>query len=445
MKKILAIAFLLLFSILENSAYSQLEKLIVETYYVSDANDATDEFGGGLEEGSTTYRVYVDLLPGSRIVSIYGDEAHPFSIQSTETFFNHLSDGQTFAKDFVRARYLEGTVALDTWLTLGQTTKLQGGRTFYGILKNQDDDGSFIGGENNDGGSEAVAGGLLINNSPLAGSPLTETDGMDTLNYTPTDWFSFGLIDFISGEDTTMFGSINARNGFYSENFTLSNSGVYGVIPDSNQVLIAQLTTKGELSFSMNIEVEYLENGEWVSAVYVGTNSAIGPGIIYNPYLTYPYSCGCNDPNYLEYNPNVICLEEGACATEIVFGCLDELACNYDPIANYNIPALCCYPGWCGGRNIEEVCPQYKGRSFDVEIYPNPASNSINANIISGESADFTISIINSYGNEVAREFVAEGPLNFIREFEISNLVPGVYHLRVASELGQQTKLFVKL
>lgn len=44
---------------------AQLQKVIVEKYYISDANDATDTLGGGLSAGSTTYRIYVDLVPGS--------------------------------------------------------------------------------------------------------------------------------------------------------------------------------------------------------------------------------------------------------------------------------------------------------------------------------------------------------------------------------------------
>lgn len=65
---------------------AQLEKVFIETYYVSDANDATDITGGGVEEGSITYRIYVDLLPGSQLVEIFGDADHPFEIMSTDTF-----------------------------------------------------------------------------------------------------------------------------------------------------------------------------------------------------------------------------------------------------------------------------------------------------------------------------------------------------------------------
>ena len=44
---------------------AQLQKVIVEKYYISDANDASDTLGGGINTGTTTYRIFVDLAPGS--------------------------------------------------------------------------------------------------------------------------------------------------------------------------------------------------------------------------------------------------------------------------------------------------------------------------------------------------------------------------------------------
>ena len=49
------------------SLQAQIEKIIVENYYISDANDATDTTGGQLQAGSKTYRIYIDLKLGSKI------------------------------------------------------------------------------------------------------------------------------------------------------------------------------------------------------------------------------------------------------------------------------------------------------------------------------------------------------------------------------------------
>lgn len=425
--------------------FGQLENVIVERYYVSDANDATDNIGGGLEEGSVTYRVYVDLEPGARLTKLFGSTGLPFSISSTEVFFNNLSDGETFAKDFIRARYEENTVALDTWLTLGQTTRKQGPITHFGILKSQDDNGSFVGGVNNDGGSEAIATGLLINEDPSIGVPLTIADGMDTLVNVPADWFSFGILDFISGEDTTMFGSVEQKSFFYRENFELSNTGVVGVIPDSNQVIVAQLTTKGDLNFVMNIEVEYYNGTEWVAKEYIGTNNPQNENQEYSPFLTYPPVCGCTDPNFIEYNPAFVCNAEGACVTPVVLGCTDPLACNYDPTANLNLAELCCYPGACEGRDLEAVCPQLKGESFDLNVFPNPTENVISINVISGVPNALRYQVLNAYGTVISEMEVENPPLNYVTSVDLESYPSGIYYVKVFTDLGNQSEILIKL
>ena len=442
MKTFITTLFISLFA--AHYASAQLEKVIVEKYYVSDANDATDVSGGGVPVGSTTYRIYVDLKPGTVLKRIYGDANHPFSISSSDVFFNNILDGQTFGKDFIKGRYLENTVALDTWLTLGQTAK-QGTKYYYGILKDQDTDGSFVGGANNDGGSAAVATGLMINQDPSCGIPLTVADGMDTLNSAPTNWYNAGVLDFLSGVDTTMFGSVTPQSSFLSSGFELSCSGVHGTVADSNQVIIAQLTTLGELAFNINITVEELVNGVPTLVNYVGTDSLLGENEIYNSYLSYPYSCGCTNPNFLEYNSSFICLEEGSCITPVVFGCTDHMACNYDPAANLNIQELCCYPGSCAGRNIEEVCPSLMGDNFDINLYPNPTSSDITLNIVAGAANDWTYEVYNTYGSVKLSGLFTSTDLNVVMPLSISNLDPGMYQLKVSNGEMSKHKLFIKL
>jgi hypothetical protein len=438
------IGLLVLFLLLAVNGFSQLERIIVETYYVSDENDATDVFGGGIAPGTTTYRIYADLVPGSTLKAMYGDALHPFHMSSTQPFFNHATDGQSFANNFIRARYEEGTVALDTWLTLGQTAR-QGPMSFYGILKEQDNNGSFVGGVNNDGGSEGVSSGLLINQTANMGLPLTVADGMDTLSIAPTGWFNSGLLDFVTGNDTTMFGSIEPRTEFFSTSFVLSNSGVQGLVADSNQIIIAQLTTSGELSFLLNLEVEYLENGEVQTTRYVGTNETSGPNEVFNPFLSFPFACGCTDANYLEFDAAAVCNLPGACATPIVLGCTDSLACNFDPLANFSTPNACCYVGWCNERNIEQVCPHLKGESFDFSVFPNPTSDVLTLNVISGFDTYIHYYVYNSYGTLEKENRVEETPLNFVESIPVSDLVPGVYQIKVKTSKGEQYQLFVKL
>lgn len=430
--------------LLPQVVYCQLEKIIVETYYVTDTNDATDIYGGTALPGMVTYRVYADLLPGTEVLAIYGDADHPFIIESTTPFYNHINDGQTFAKEFVKSRYQEGLVALDTWLTIGQTTKKQGDITHYGIPKNQDTDGSFIGGINNDGGSEMIEGGLLVNSA--LDYPLTLADGMDTLNYTPVDWITYGVTDFVTGADSTIFGSIALDStAFRSTNFLLSTSGVYGVNPDSNCVLLAQLTTTGELQFRLNLRLRYMVDGAPVIVSYVGSNVINTETEIYSPLLTYPLQCGCIDPEYLEYDATFACPDPSACQTPIHYGCLDSLACNYDPLANYAIPELCCYPGWCANRDIEAVCPTLMGARSEINVFPNPVEDLININILSGVPAKSKLWIRNAQGTVVLQHEEEEDKLNANIQFDLAHLVPGLYQIHVQNTTGDYYNLFLKL
>ena len=443
MKTFLTTLFFSLFA--GHYATAQLEKVIIEKYYVSDANDATDVDGGGVPVGSTTYRIYLDLKPGTILKRIYGDENHPFSISSSEVFFNNILDGKTFAKDFIKGRYLENTVALDTWLTLGQTAR-QGTKYFYGILKDQDTDGSFVGGANNDGGSALVPSGLLINQDPSCGIPLTIADGMDTLNAAPNNWQNSGVLDFFSGADSTIFGSLVPQNSYESSIFTLTCSGVQGTVADSNQVIIAQLTTLGELTFKINITLEELVNGVPTLVNYVSSDTLLGLNERFNAYLSYPYTCGCNNPNFIEYSSAFACYQEGSCVTPVVFGCTDSLACNYNPQANLNTPSLCCYPGACAGRNIEEVCPSLMGNDFDVNVYPNPTSGDMTMNIISGTSnSNWSYEVYNTYGSVKLSGLFTTTDLNVVMPLDLSNLDPGMYQLKVSNgDLNKHT-LFIKL
>lgn len=418
--------------------FCQIENVIVETYYISDSLDATDTIGGRLEIGSTTYRVFIDLAPGVKLRKIYGDQNHPLKFSSTEIVFNNSVDGLTFANDFNKSRYRENTVALDSWLTLGQTTRV-GSKTYFGILKSQDESGSFIGGVNNDGGSAMVPGGLLTNNNPAIGIPLTISDGMDTSSLVPASWANYGIINDTTGEDSTIFGSIKVGQEFISTNAALQNSGVMGVDPDSNQILIAQITTKGEIAFDLNIEVEVPASPNPVFVKYVAefvngeTNSDT---LKLSPFLRYPPVCGCSDPNYLEYNASFSCNNSDSCRTRIVFGCMDPLACNFSLDANYNLPGLCCYPGNCSDRDIGIVCPSLgHGRSVseNIEMYPNPVNTELIFKFTSEQEKDYSYSIFNSVGELVMEKELGLVSGLYIDQINMSELVEGIYIFRLRS------------
>jgi hypothetical protein len=424
--------------------FAQLEKVIVEKYYITDSLDATDITGGGIEKGTVTYRIYVDLAKGSKLRKIYGDNSHTLKINSTLPFFNNQADGQTFAKDFMRARYGENTVALDTWLTLGQTTKKQGNITYFGVLKNQDNNGSFIGGVNNDGGSAQLSQGLLLNDTSELGIPLTIADGMDTMTNVPQNWFDYGFKDLVTGTDTTIFGSVVSGISFESNNCTLSNDGVNGVIADSNQIIVAQLTTKGALSFELNIEIEAVINGDTSIIKYVARDTLLTSGTEYSPYLKYPFTCGCDDPDFLEYNSQYSCYLDGSCKTPIVYGCMDTMACNYDPKVNFQISSLCCYPGACNDRDIAYVCPQQLGNSYEIEVYPNPSQDVTSLDITMGQKQIVSYKLYNPYGNLLLEKSFNAESLIINEKINLSNLEKGMYHMVITIGSAEEHRVILR-
>jgi hypothetical protein len=428
------------------SVQAQLEKVIVEKYYITDANDATDITGGSIQPGTTTYRIYIDLLPNTRLKSVYGSTGHPVVFESTAPFYNHASDGQTYAKEFLKNRYSEGLVALDTWMTLGQTTKTQAGKTYFGIPKVADQDGSFIGGVNNDGGSALIPTGLLTNTDAQIGLPLTIADGMDTMTNVPSGWLTLGLIDIASGQDTTIFGSLQQSTSLNSEQFLIQNSGVMGKDPLANQVLIAQLTTAGELSFELNLELEVYQNGAWVSQKYVARDTLLQNDEAFNAFLSYPFQCGCTDPSYLEYSAAYACLLDGSCITPVVMGCMDTNACNYDSSVNVNVPGLCCYPGNCGGRDIAIVCPQLWEDNFEVLVVPNPTENSTKL-IVNGDFLNKQVSwtLMNAFGKTIeSDEFIADLSTNLAIDLDLAEQEAGVYFLEFSIVGMKKSEIIIK-
>ena len=132
------VLFFTLFLTITVNAQDAIIKTFVETYYISDNNDATDTLGGFLQSGSTTYRIYLQLKKACKLLSVYGDANHTIKINSTDVFFNNKDRGKTFGKEIVKTNLSNNTVALDSWITIGQATTTKNGLTYFGIPKSLD-------------------------------------------------------------------------------------------------------------------------------------------------------------------------------------------------------------------------------------------------------------------------------------------------------------------
>lgn len=413
-------------------AQSHIENVLVEKYYISDANDSSDTISGGLTEGSITYRVFLDLDTLCALRAIYGDTNHALVITSTAPFFNHLDRGRTFGHDLNNSALDEGTVALDSWLSLGAASNQK-----FGVPKDLDPDGSYVGGSNNDGGSEEIPGGLLVNDDPDAGIPLTTADGLmpGTGPVTPPSFTVQGNDPANVFADSTLsptFISYNTRVG-------CSTPGVNGPTTD-NRILLGQFTTAGELAFELNVEVE-TDDGTIIH--YVANDSILLADETASGLLVYPPQCGCMDPNFLEYDPNAGC-DDGSCATPIIFGCLDTLACNYDPNANFNVAELCCYgPDSCNGLDITIICPDIGMDEIaagpTLETFPNPASDRLHVAVQGPRMEEGTIILQDAMGRPVATATIVDHA-----EIDLTGLAKGPYVLTLNSSTARISRIVLK-
>ena len=195
-----------------------LEAIIVEKYYEATKEDCKDTTGGILSEGSVTYRIYADLKPGYHLQAVYGVPKHEFFFRTTTTFFNNKFGGQS-ADQIFDSKLNNNTIALDSWVTIGVATKER-----FGVLKTEDTDGSLIKRKGLD-----KADGLILSGQT-----------QKLLYY---------------GVDLSFFSDEKKASYFHSDNGSLAAvGGGVGKTP-ANQVLIAQLTTNGKLSFELNLQI----------------------------------------------------------------------------------------------------------------------------------------------------------------------------------------------
>ena len=229
-KHFYALASFIIILLINSSVYAQvkrplssddkasLEGIIVEKYYVFDANDKMDTIGGCLPKGSVTYRIYVDMKPNYTLQAVYGVPDHPLYIKTTTQFFNNTNQGQGTG-DYIDDRKIIGnTAVLDSWLTMGAATK-----SHFGILKSDDKDGSIV----------------KINS-------FIKGDGLVAGKIKPVTYF--GIIP-------NFFNTYNNANMFSTDNGSWAIFGGIKGPTEDNRVLIAQLTTDGKLSFELNIQI----------------------------------------------------------------------------------------------------------------------------------------------------------------------------------------------
>lgn len=233
--------FYVLLFLVPYASFSQdgLEGIFVEEYYVSDQADrAAFKSVGILEEGSTTYRIYVDLKPGYRLQAIYGSPEHPLYFKSTAPFYNHPEVGATHP-NIIPERSLKKDIALlDSWFCVGAS-----GENHMGVPR-------LIEGIENDSLLRLPA--EFLNHTERKSKSLKEASGMVRVIKPafPTFFQMDSCLKYLGA--ATLSDSLVIDNGAWAS----MGKGAVGLDSlNTNMILIAQLTTKGDLSFEINIQV----------------------------------------------------------------------------------------------------------------------------------------------------------------------------------------------
>lgn len=279
MKKLI---LLLSFSFIALSGKSQgLEGVIVEKYYISEANDTLANMDGGiLPVGSVTYRIFVDMLPGYTLQACYGEPgvagqcpSHDLKFETTTLFFNNEDRGSVHPT-YNLSSVDNNTVMLDSWLSMGAACS-----GWFGIPKSDDDGVNTV--------VNSYSPQVLQNNNAAMGVPLTQQDGMVQVSgRTPLAVTEVGLTSPVN-----LLGMFDNQNDGTNGPSFITNNGAYSALggatgPDStaNKVLIGQITTDGTFTFELNLQLGTPIPG--LVEKYVAVNAACGEiqdsSLIYN-------------------------------------------------------------------------------------------------------------------------------------------------------------------
>ena len=240
MKKIvLSISFIALSSILTKTiAQVGLEGIVVEKFYISNAADSINAESNGaiypLYVGSTTYRVYANLLPGYKLANLFGNVPHPLLIETSTAFYNDPNYGFKLFQGTSINNTKKHTTMIDSYISMGGVAD-----GLMGVLKSEDTDGSI-----------GNLQGILANTDPLMGLPITGTNSADGLMPgTPSTPTTVGFTSELNIFDQSVGSNFSSTDGAVA-----ILGGTEGAT-SSNHVLIGQFTTNGDFGFKLNLQL----------------------------------------------------------------------------------------------------------------------------------------------------------------------------------------------
>ncbi len=424
---------------------SGFEGLIVETYYIADANDAADlDGGGGLVSGAKTYRVFVDLKPGYKLLTVGGYLNHPLTMSSTTGFWNNDDRGEAWGWDLPAQHLNKNTVAIDSWLSMGAASTQH-----WGIPKGSDPNGSVVGGSNNDGGSTGTP--LLVNDEPAMGLPLTTADGLWNPSAPPSGVFV--------GTPPDLFDS-GGSNSYNNDNFAWAILGGIESTDADNRILIGQFTTDGVFTFCFNLWVRIPDdlvcndpNCHEILEFYseIVPSDTLGGGFATENIFTHPTLCfnssqsqtdclgvpngpaqpGTSCDDGIAETTNDVYAEDCSCIGEDCQGVLGGNALPGQPCDDGDPGTVgdvwmegCICVGVVGIKDTDEL-------AASVRVWPNPAVEFVWVELTPAHAGRATIELLNALGSIIqTREL---GMIASVRteRLDLSSLDSGIYLVRV--------------
>lgn len=239
--KILLCSFSLFFlQHLYAQKFEGLEGIYIEHYYESNsADNSANALSGVLEKGSKTFRIFLDLAPGYRFQAAYGTEKHPLMFLSDQPFYNHASIGNTYPNVIPERSLFKNITLLDSWFTAGAA-----GETYLGVPKYLDLDDNLF--------HQKFENGFLKNKSKWMDYSLQERDGMHYSKDLPI----VTLYHMDSTSKNLMMVTRSNRLQIDNGAWACLGKGAIGLDSlGNNHLLIAQLTTAGNVDFHLNIMI----------------------------------------------------------------------------------------------------------------------------------------------------------------------------------------------
>lgn len=439
-------------------SYSQngLDSLIIETYYISDVNDTSVNVDGGtLPIGSVTYRIYADMQPGYRFQALYGVPTHTLSISTTTTFFNNIDRGAT-SPTYTKTQARDHTVMLDSWFSVGAACTGN-----FGVLKSEDDGVSTV--VNNDG--------VLTNSVSAIGIPLTQEDGL--IAGSPETVTFVGLSNEL---DVFGDGSI-VGNLFMTDNGSIASlNGSRGADTTVNKVLIAQITTDGQMCYEFNIQIR---SSTGVVENYVAKNpvaaeiqlpSLMGcvggtvPNILPSVSITSPtngsvFLTGATVPvtaTATDADGTVDSVEFYVNTTKIGSDLSSPYQVNWMcSTGSYSLTAIA--TDNAGGKDTSAIVTvtvnsgvninEESASNAIINVYPNPAKDQFTLEVTTAKPSIISYTIYNVNGTAISFQKHGDpGTINgtYRENIDISSLANGQYIVVVSVDWESSVKKFIK-